>query len=65
MKSNNSAANSSTAKYQRVAPNGHVCGLCDKASAALIKMRRFDKQGTVLACGQCLRELMGYAPNDS
>lgn len=37
---------------------GARCGLCGKDSHALIRMQRFDKQGTVLACGSCLSELV-------
>ena len=35
-----------------------VCGLCGKDGLALIRMQRFDKQGTVLACGGCLSDLI-------
>ncbi len=37
---------------------GAVCGLCDAPGMALIRMQRFDKQGTVLACGTCLQDLI-------
>lgn len=37
---------------------GALCGLCGKDGRALIRMQRFDKQGTVLSCGTCLSELI-------
>lgn len=37
---------------------GAICGLCGKDGRVLARMQRFDKQGTVLACGTCLSELV-------
>jgi hypothetical protein len=43
---------------------GAACGLCGGDGLALIRMQRFDKQGTVLACAGCLRDLMGKSELD-
>lgn len=44
---------------KRFCEPGQGCELCDKPANVLLRMQRFDKKGTLLACAACVQELCG------